>query len=114
MAITGLKNTALWRIVREVRLYWPHLRGIFVLSLVSAPLALLAPLPLKIVADNVLGSQDLPNLLSALLPRFADDSRGWLLAAALDWQLAIICFGLYPLLFLLTRRFSGGSGRAGE
>jgi ATP-binding cassette, subfamily B, bacterial len=201
MGVEGFKRTVLWRIVREVRPYWPQLCGTFVLSLLSTPLALLAPLPLKIVVDNVLGGRDLPELLSAFLPAFLERSQGGLLGGAaslviilallnqlrglanwalqtnageamvldfrtklfahvqrlslvyhdskgtadsafriqydapaiqyvmvsgiipmmsslslligmvgvavqLDWQLAVICLGICPFLFLLTRRFS--------
>ena len=49
--------------LRECRTCWPHLSGIAFLSLLSLPLTLLYPLPLKIVVDNVLGSQPLPNWL---------------------------------------------------
>ena len=47
----------------ECRTCWPHLSGIAFLSFLSLPLTLLCPLPLKIVVDNVLGSQPLPNWL---------------------------------------------------
>ena len=39
---------------------WPHLTGIVLLSLLSAPVTLLAPLPLKIAVDSVLGTHPLP------------------------------------------------------
>ena len=42
--------------------------GLFLLSLLSTPLALLAPLPLKIVVDSVIGSEPLPGFLLTLLP----------------------------------------------
>src|SRR4051794_40613568 len=74
--------TALRRIVYEVRAYWPHLTGIFLLSLLATPLALLAPFPLKIVIDNVLGARELPGLLSAVLPASLAQSRSGLLVAA--------------------------------
>lgn len=45
----------------ECRTCWPHLSGVAFLSFLSLPLTLLYPLPLKIVVDNVLGSQPLPN-----------------------------------------------------
>ena len=48
------------RALREVRSYWPHLGIVLTLGLVGAPLALLTPLPLKLVADSVLGSAALP------------------------------------------------------
>jgi ATP-binding cassette subfamily B protein len=39
----------LHRIALQARPYWPHILGIFLLSLLSTPLTLLTPLPLKIV-----------------------------------------------------------------
>lgn len=56
-------NSVLIRVLRESRSCWPHLTGIAGLSLLSLPLTLLYPLPLKIVVDNVLGTQPLPNWL---------------------------------------------------
>ena len=56
------------RLVREARPYWPHLICLFVLNLVSAPLALLMPLPLKIAVDTVVGSEPLPEALQPFLP----------------------------------------------
>lgn len=74
--------TVLRRITGEVYPYWPQLLGIFALSLLSTPLALLAPLPMKIVIDHVLGSQSLPALLADLLPEGIATSRGDLLVVA--------------------------------
>src|SRR5579885_936491 len=56
------------RMAVQARPYWPHIAGIFLLSLLSAPVALLAPLPLKIVIDNLIGSRPLPPLVAAFLP----------------------------------------------
>jgi len=42
--------------------YRPHILGIFLLSLLSTPLTLLTPLPLKMVIDSVIGSRPLPGL----------------------------------------------------
>ena len=56
------------RIAMESRLCWPHLAGIGLLSLLSLPLTLLYPLPLKIAVDNVLGHQPVPGFLVHLLP----------------------------------------------
>jgi len=56
------------RLVRQARPYWPHLGGLLLLSLLSTPLALLTPLPLKIVVDSVIGSRPLPGFLDPLVP----------------------------------------------
>ena len=52
----------------ESRSCWPHLIGIAGLSILSLPLTLLYPLPLKIVVDSVLGSQPLPGWLVKTVP----------------------------------------------
>jgi ATP-binding cassette subfamily B protein len=60
------------------------LAGIVFLSLLSAPVSLLAPLPLKIAVDSVLGSQSLPGWLH-LLPwpaRWMKASNGGLVICA--------------------------------
>ncbi len=54
--------------MQEVRPYWGHFLGILLLGLLSPPLALLAPLPLKIAVDNVIHSHPLPRFLDAWLP----------------------------------------------
>ena len=54
--------------LQESRSCWRHLLGIAGLSLLSLPLTLLYPLPLKIVVDSVLGSQPLPHWLVAFVP----------------------------------------------
>jgi ATP-binding cassette subfamily B protein len=72
------------RLLREARPFWGHLAGIFVLSLLAVPIALLLPLPLKLVIDSILGAQPFPPLLAALLPDAAQSSpRAMLIAAAL-------------------------------
>jgi ATP-binding cassette subfamily B protein len=56
------------RILIEARPYWPHLTGVLSLNLLSTPLTLLTPIPLKLVVDSVLGSQPVPETFRALLP----------------------------------------------
>ena len=61
-----------WRIVRRMALqarpYWGKIVVIFALSLASAPLSLLTPLPLKLVIDNVVTTHPLPKMLSGVVP----------------------------------------------
>jgi ATP-binding cassette, subfamily B, bacterial len=59
--------------------YWPNILGLFLLGLVSAPLALLGPLPLKVALDSVIGSEPLPAILQGLVPAsLAGSDRGLL------------------------------------
>src|SRR5437773_9227946 len=67
--MTGLSNLLLYRrLGQQARPYWCQFLGILLLSLLSPPLALLAPLPLKIAVDNVIHSHPLPRFLDAWLP----------------------------------------------
>lgn len=71
------------RLLQDARPFWGHLAIIFLLSLLSVPIALLLPLPLKLVVDNILGSHPLPPLLAWLLPAGAHVSaRAMLIFAA--------------------------------
>jgi ATP-binding cassette subfamily B protein len=73
------------RLLREARPYWPQLGAVFIISLLASPVALLVPLPLKIVVDHVAGSQPLPRILQAFVPETAQQSAAGvvLVAAAL-------------------------------
>jgi ATP-binding cassette subfamily B protein len=56
----------LWRVLCESRASSGPLVAIAGLSLLSLPLTLLYPLPLRLVVDNVLGGAPLPNFLAKL------------------------------------------------
>src|SRR5690348_11716148 len=49
-----------WRVIEQARPYWIHLAGITALGLLSIPLTLLTPLPLKIAVDSGLGRKPFP------------------------------------------------------
>jgi ATP-binding cassette, subfamily B, bacterial len=70
------------RVLREARPYWRHIFGIWLISLLSTPLALLLPLPLALAVDNVLGDKPLPGFLDAILPSSIADSTQALLIFA--------------------------------
>jgi len=62
--MASLRNRSLLlRILQQSRPCWLHLAGITILGLLSIPLALLFPLPLKIAVDSVLGHQPLPTFM---------------------------------------------------
>jgi ATP-binding cassette subfamily B protein len=56
------------RLWREARPWRAHLAVVLLLGLLSAPLALLTPLPLKIAVDHVIGQRPLPGFVEGLLP----------------------------------------------
>jgi len=68
LAKSGPNRSLYLRIFLQSRRCWPHLAGIAALSLLSMPLTLLYPLPLKIAVDSVLGQQPLPKFLASFLP----------------------------------------------
>jgi ATP-binding cassette, subfamily B, bacterial len=82
--------TILRRLLVEARHYWPHLSLILLLSLLSVPLALLTPVPLKIAVDYVIDQKPLPNFVVALLP-----------ASLAEWSAGIL-FLAVVLLLLIT------------
>jgi len=76
----------LWQQTRGYRL---PLAGILFLDLLSAPLLLLTPIPLKIAVDNVLGAAPLPHIFSFVLPGFVTVSVFWLLLLAAAMQVLL-------------------------
>src|SRR5438094_8142259 len=90
------------RLFLWARPYWPHLAGVFLLSLLATPLALLVPLPLKIALDSGLGSRPLPHLFRPFLPpRFSLSPSsallfavGLLIAVTILTQIQTLALGL--------------------
>ena len=77
------------RLLKQARPYRLHIVGIFLLSLLSTPLSLLNPLPMKIAVDSVIGSEPLPRFVDALLPASTTRSSIASLALAAGLVLAI-------------------------
>src|SRR5437867_1332812 len=85
-----MSDLALYRrLLRQARPYWLHLAVLLCIGLLASPVALLNPVPLKIVVDSVLGTRPLSPALQALLPAAIAESRGALLAAAVGLLLAV-------------------------
>ncbi len=78
-----------WRLWQEMRPYSGYLSILFFLSLLGTPLALLTPLPLKIIVDSVIGSRPLPRSLDTMVPMAIKGSEGNLLAMAIGLVLAV-------------------------
>src|SRR5438876_8624704 len=85
-----MSDVALYRrLLRQARPYWLHLAALFGIGLLASPIALLNPVPLKIVVDSVLGSRPLPAWLAAALPAAATRSPATLLAVAIGLLIAV-------------------------
>ena len=100
--------TLLRRLLRQVRPYWPHICGLFLLSLLLSLLTLLVPLPLKIAVDSAVGSHPLPGFLDALLPAAVarSDVAVLILAAFLVMMVALF-LGLVELAGSVLQTYTG-------
>ena len=67
------------RLAHQAAASWQLVAVSFLVSLLASPLALLAPIPLKIAVDSVIGSRPLPGVLDVLLPAGAARSTAGLL-----------------------------------
>ncbi|MBO0753575.1 MAG: ABC transporter ATP-binding protein, partial [Bradyrhizobiaceae bacterium] len=56
------------RLLLEARRFWLHIAVLFALGLLSTPITLLGPLPLKLAVDSVLGPHELPGWFAWMLP----------------------------------------------
>jgi ATP-binding cassette, subfamily B, bacterial len=70
------------RLFAEARPFALHIGGLLLLSMLSALLTLLVPLPLKIAVDSVIGSHPLPGLLDGILPDSVSSSATAVLVLA--------------------------------
>jgi ATP-binding cassette subfamily B protein len=86
----GQRELALYRrLYDQVLPYRLHIVGLFLLTLLSSPLALLTPVPLKIAVDSVLGSHPVPHVLDTLLPAAATSSPTAILIVATGLVMAV-------------------------
>ncbi|MFC1760907.1 ABC transporter ATP-binding protein [Planctomycetota bacterium] len=96
------------RFFAMARPYWLHLAGVFVLGLLSTPLALLAPIPLKIAVDNVIGSNPLPHILDFVIPDFlSSDKATFLIFAAIMQVVIVLLVQLHYLTIYVLQTYTG-------
>jgi ATP-binding cassette subfamily B protein len=81
------------RLLAESRPCWPLIGGLFLLSLLSSPLALLTPLPLRIAVDSVIGSHPLPGIVAPFVPDTIARSPAALLAFVVALLLTVALLG---------------------
>jgi ATP-binding cassette subfamily B protein len=86
-----LSDTSLLRrILREARAYLPHLGGVLLLELLGTPLALLAPVPLKLAVDSVVHGNPVPAYLTRWIPAGGGPLGLLLWVCALSLLIALI------------------------
>jgi ATP-binding cassette, subfamily B, bacterial len=105
----GRSDGALFiRLFREARDYWPHIAGLFLISVLMMPLTLLTPVPLKLSLDCILGAQPWPSAMRLFIPSGSTSSG---LAAALIVAMLIVVIALLRLLlemaYAMLRAYAG-------
>jgi len=95
------------RLFRQVRPYALYIIGILGVSLLATPLALLSPVPIKMVVDNVLGGKPLPESVQAMLPAEATTSSAILAMAIGLLLLVTLLEQLQGLANSLLRTYTG-------
>lgn len=96
------------RLLREARPYWLHVAGIFFISLLATPLALLMPLPFKIAIDNVIENHPPPEWLTRWLPAGTTASNTGLLIVVGGLAISIaLLAGLRVLASELLEAYTG-------
>jgi ATP-binding cassette, subfamily B, bacterial len=87
---------------------YPHLAAIFLLGIISVPIAILMPLPLKIAVDSVIGSQPLAPALQHLVPsRLAGSEMGNLAVVMIVLLGLAILSNLQTLASWLLQTYTG-------
>jgi ATP-binding cassette subfamily B protein len=90
------------RLLLQSRPYWRSLAGVFLLHLLSTLLALLAPVPLKLVVDHVLNGQPVPSYLLSWFPAAQSRTAVLVFSVVLLIALAVVTQGLGIAGTLLT------------
>jgi ATP-binding cassette subfamily B protein len=78
------------RLLLQARPQWSLILAILLLGLLSTPLALLKPFPLKLAVDSVIGSEPLPKFLERILPHSLISSKLWLLGVIVAFELLVV------------------------
>jgi len=96
------------RLMRKARPYWLHLGAVLAISLAATPLWLLAPLPLKVVVDSIVGSAPLPSFLEPLVPdTISSSSLSLLILVAVSQVLIVLLIQLQNVGLHTLRTWTG-------
>jgi ATP-binding cassette, subfamily B, bacterial len=96
------------RLLDLARPSYPHLAAIFLLSVISVPISILMPVPLKIAVDSVIGHTPLPAVLERFVPRSAagSDTANLIVVLVVLVALAIVS-NLQTLASWLLQTYTG-------
>jgi len=100
----------LGRLVRQSKPYWPHISAILILRIFAVPLALLIPVPLKIVVDSVVGTNPVPQFITFWAPDIWINSDLAILTFAALMQVSIVLITQCQELGSYVLRASAGQG----
>src|SRR4029453_12875344 len=96
------------RLYLEVRPYRLHIGAILLITLLSPPLSLLIPLPMKIAVDSVIGSRPIPAFLHQEVPAaVTGSSNGTLPFVVVLTILVALLSGLQRVASMLLRTYTG-------
>ena len=96
------------RLLLEVRPYYMHIGAILLITLLSPPLALLIPLPMKIAVDSVIGSHPIPAFLHRVVPEAVTGSPNGMLTFVVTLTILVaLLSGLQRVASMLLRTYTG-------
>ncbi|HSC57829.1 MAG TPA: ABC transporter transmembrane domain-containing protein [Nitrospira sp.] len=94
-----------WPFIAPFRL---HLTCLTVVTLLSIPLNLIAPLPMTLAVDSIIGQRPLPYALQAWLPADVQSSTGMLLLlVCASYVVIALCIHLQSLTLWLLSSYTG-------
>jgi ATP-binding cassette subfamily B protein len=96
------------RLLKIARPYLGLILLIFVIGLLSAPLTLMLPIPLKIAVDSVINSSPLPDAIAFFLPdKVLQSKTALLLFAVLLQVLVVLLIHLQQLILYVLSTYTG-------
>ena len=85
------------KILHQAKPFRFQIIAYFLLSIVATPLALLSPLPMKLIVDNVIGKEKVPNWGRVVLPdSISGSSENLLLFSVVLFFLITVLMKLRP------------------
>jgi ATP-binding cassette, subfamily B, bacterial len=106
--MTYSTSILLKRVLRMVRPFWKYLIVLFFFSFLSTPLAVLTPIPLKLIIDNAFGYQAMPEGLKFFFPHDFNFSVGTVITTAVAMVVVIeILKQLQGLVSWLLQTYTG-------